>query len=191
MTTTMQKPLLELTARDLMSESLMLVPREMSLPRAARLLGRAQVSGAPVIDADGRCVGVISAIDFLHRAERECDHHETPHANPGCICASWQILDGDALPDEAVEQYMTSDPVTAPPAMRIRDLARMMLDAHIHRVVIVDAQHHPIGVVSATDVLAAVARVDPAAESLLGKPHADPAPLRPREEDDYNFVTGR
>jgi CBS domain-containing membrane protein len=187
MTTTMRKPLLDLTARDLMSESLMVVPREMSLPRAARLLARAQVSGAPVIDADGRCVGVISAIDFLHRAERECDHPEPPHATPGCICAPWQILDGDALPEEAVEQYMTPDPVTAAPAMRICDLARMMLDAHIHRVVIVDAEHHPIGVVSATDVLAAVARVDVPIESRI----TNPAPLHPREADEHDFVTGR
>jgi len=32
-----------------------------------------------------------------------------------------------------------------------------MLDAHIHRVIIVDGDNHPEGVVSTTDILAAVA----------------------------------
>jgi CBS domain-containing protein len=35
-----------------------------------------------------------------------------------------------------------------------------MLDAHIHRVFILDAQGRPAGVVTATDILAAVADYD-------------------------------
>jgi len=55
---------------------------------------------------------------------------------------------------------MTRDPVTAPRETRIQQLARTMLDAHIHRVVIVDEGERPVGIVSSTDVLAAVARVE-------------------------------
>jgi CBS-domain-containing membrane protein len=33
-----------------------------------------------------------------------------------------------------------------------------MIDAHIHRVVVIDEEGKPIGIVSATDVLAVVAR---------------------------------
>jgi predicted transcriptional regulator len=40
------------------------------------------------------------------------------------------------------------------------DLARMMLDAHIHRVIVVDEQNRPVGVVSSTDILAAVVAED-------------------------------
>jgi CBS-domain-containing membrane protein len=35
-----------------------------------------------------------------------------------------------------------------------------MLDAHIHRIIIVDEGGQPVGIVSSTDVLAAVARLD-------------------------------
>ena len=51
---------------------------------------------------------------------------------------------------------MTTDVVTAPAQTRIGELARRMLDAHIHRVFILDAQGRPAGVVTATDILAAV-----------------------------------
>jgi len=40
----------------------------------------------------------------------------------------------------------------------IGDLANMMIDAHIHRVIVVDSNERPIGIVSTTDILAAVAR---------------------------------
>ena len=49
----MNKRLFSLTAADVMSRELVLVPQEMSLQGAARLLSRARVSGAPVVDQDG------------------------------------------------------------------------------------------------------------------------------------------
>jgi CBS domain-containing protein len=66
---------------------------------------------------------------------------------------------------------MTADPVTAPAATLIGELARMMLDAHIHRVIVVDTQRRPVGVVSATDLLAAIAQAD-AARHLADNPAA-------------------
>jgi CBS-domain-containing membrane protein len=40
---------------------------------------------------------------------------------------------------------------------RASSLARRMLDASIHRVIVVDEDNHPIGIVSSTDIMAAVA----------------------------------
>lgn len=145
-----------LKASDLMSQAVVLVPREMSLCAAARLLAQARVSGAPVVDVDGRCIGVLSNTDFLHYAEREgrrgpC-HTEAMHA--------WQIVADESTGDERVNDFMTRDPVTVPPETPIQRLARMMIDAHIHRLIVVDKDERPIGVVSSTDILAAVARTD-------------------------------
>jgi CBS domain-containing protein len=53
---------------------------------------------------------------------------------------------------------MTADPVTARADVRVGELARLMLDAHVHRVIIADPTGRPVGIVSTTDVLAAVAR---------------------------------
>jgi CBS domain-containing protein len=73
------------------------------------------------------------------------------------VCAAWQIVDQEKLPQDTVRSYMTADPVTVAPTVPIGELARMMLDAHIHRVLVLDEQRRPIGVVSSTDILAAVA----------------------------------
>jgi predicted transcriptional regulator len=148
------KPLLSLSAADLMSRTLAIVPREMSLSGAARLLSRAQVTGAPVVDAEGCCIGVISATDFLNWVE----HDRRPVPDPqACVCSPWQIIEPDKLPNCKVEDLMTRDPVTAGASARIIDLARMMIDAHIHRIIVVDERCRPLGIVSSTDILAAVA----------------------------------
>ena len=81
--------------------------------------------------------------------------HDEAHAP--CACADWQVFDAESLPAEEVGSYMTADPVTAGPNTPVGELARMMLDAHIHRIIIVDAANHPEGVVSSTDILAALA----------------------------------
>jgi CBS-domain-containing membrane protein len=48
--TTPEKPQLELTAADLMTRDVTVIPRHLSLKAAAHLLAEANVSGAPVID---------------------------------------------------------------------------------------------------------------------------------------------
>jgi len=154
------KTLRELTAADIMSRELTLVPQEMSLQAAAHLLERAGVSGAPVVDQDGRCVGVLSTTDFVHFVGGlESDYRKPAWSGSERIC-EWQLVNGGAVPKDAVRLHMTADPVTAEPDTPIDGLARQMLDAHIHRIVVLDGQGRPSGIVSSTDVLAAVAYAD-------------------------------
>lgn len=159
----MGKSLFALTAADLMSRDLVSIPRDMSLRAAARILCNAHVSGAPIVDNDGRCVGVLSATDFLRRATSEA---VVAHAAPNVsrYCSDW-FVNGDIneLPEEAVGKFMTANPVTVPRTTSIGEMARQMIDAHIHRLVVVDERGQPVGIVSSMDILAAVSR---AAERL-------------------------
>jgi CBS domain-containing protein len=164
------KPFFALTAEDLMSGSVIAVPQEMPLAAAARVLSRAQITGAPVVNADGVCVGVVSATDFLRLANRD------PRPAPGacaapCVCSDWQMLEIHELPADEVRRHMTPDPVTVRPGTPVGEVARLMLDAHIHRVIVVDAKGRPVGVVSSTDLIAAVARTEPAGAALAGSPN--------------------
>jgi CBS-domain-containing membrane protein len=154
---TAQKPLSTLTAADLMSRDVVTIPRAMSLHGAAHLLSQAQVSGAPVVDDLGRCIGVVSTTDFMQwmatadRAERcACSDAHSFHS-------AWEMVDVEELPADEVGGHMTADPVVVSPGTSIAELARSMIDAHIHRIIVVDGKRRPIGVVSSTDILAAVA----------------------------------
>ncbi len=76
--------------------------------------------------------------------------------SPGVV-ADWQLVEVERLPTDGVGRYMTPDPVTVAPESPIRVLARRMLDAHVHRVIVVDEKDRPVGIVSGTDFLAALA----------------------------------
>jgi CBS-domain-containing membrane protein len=78
-------------------------------------------------------------------------------SQPHCVLVDWQIVDVEKLPADEVRRFMTPDPVTAGPSTSIGALARMMIDAHTHRIIVVDAEQRPVGVVSSTDLLAALA----------------------------------
>jgi CBS domain-containing protein len=59
-------PLEALTARDVMNAPVEVIPQDMPLREAARVLARARTNCVPVVDAGGRCVGVLPAGDRLH-----------------------------------------------------------------------------------------------------------------------------
>ncbi|MFO0866295.1 MAG: CBS domain-containing protein [Gemmataceae bacterium] len=199
------KPLSFMTADDLMARDVVRLPETMPLRDAARLLVQNQVSGAPVVDAEGRCVGVLSSIDVLRlartreqpanpvapalpfacsfqRIERDCDlrqfhactlpkgvcpiqrvhrdsagHEKVVCSEPHFVLTDWQVVELEKLPTDEVRNFMTAEPVTVLQSAPMSQLARMMVDAHIHRIIVTDAAGKPVGVVSSTDVLAAVA----------------------------------
>jgi CBS domain-containing protein len=178
------KPLLNLTAADLMSRSVVLVPEQMSLVGAARLLAGSHISGAPVVDGAGRCVGVLSATDFVN-VFKDGGRRQPAHAGtgPSCFCFPWQLVEAEDLPEESVQDHMTSDPVMVPPSAAITELAQIMLDAHIHRVIVVDEEARPVGVVSTTDILAAVAQAARQRVALGATGPGGVAPRAPQAAD--------
>jgi CBS domain-containing membrane protein len=166
---TTTKPFTALTAADLMTREVLAIPKQMSLRAAARLLSRARVTGAPVVDDAGVCVGVLSATDFLRWAEGASGVRAEARE---CFCADWQVVEVETLPEDAVGARMTREPVLAPPSAAVGELARIMLAERVHRLVVVDGRGRPVGVLSTTDILGAVAEADAEERAHAGEPAA-------------------
>jgi CBS domain-containing protein len=157
---TLAKPLGLLVAHDVMSTDLVLIPAEMSLKGAAHRLALSHVTGAPVVDHSGRCVGVISATDFMSVADKG-EHLPThPGHDLHCAHSAWQIIESEQPAPALVADYMSHKPVTVRAHTSLRDIAGTMHSAHIHRVVVVDEEQHPIGIVSSMDIMGAIAGSD-------------------------------
>jgi CBS domain-containing protein len=145
------KSLLALTAADVMSAPVLTIPQDTSLREAARLLSRSNISGAPVVDAEGRCLGVLSSSDFVTWAWKG--------NKVTSFIAPWgEMIDVEDSPDNEIRHYMTAQPVAVSPTAPVGELAQKMVDAHIHRVLVVTEEGRPRGIVTSTDILAAVAR---------------------------------
>jgi CBS domain-containing protein len=150
------RPFLALTATDLMSAPVLTIPQDTPLREAARLLSKSDISGAPVVDGAGRCLGVLSSHDFVIWAGAE--------GETTSFLAPWgEMIALDDAPDNEIRHYMTRQPVTVAPTAPVGELAQKMIDAHIHRILVVADDDRPCGIVTSTDILAAVARAAAAA----------------------------
>ncbi len=156
MSTTHKK---NLAAKDVMTRDPVCAEPGMSIRNLARLFDEYEVSGAPVIDSGGRLVGVVSKSDLLRRAS-------DPEfaVEPTYIFEALRGEEGEeeddrdlAQPTASVEDFMTEDPVTGVPDEPVHALARKMTDAHIHRVIIINADRKPVGIVTSLDLLKALA----------------------------------
>lgn len=124
--------LAEIMARDLVTFS----PDDEILKAMDTLITR-RLSGAPVLDAGGALVGMLSKKDCFRAALNAAYHQQ------------WGGRVGD---------YMTSPVETLPPDMDVLEAARMFLDSPYRRFPVVkDGQL--LGQVSRLDLLSALARL--------------------------------
>jgi CBS domain-containing protein len=94
----------------------------------------------------------------IQKKEKDAAGNEmTICTEPHGVLTDWQTVETEDAGAKEVWRYMTADPVTVLPDTPVRTLATRMIDARIHRIIVLDEQQRPIGVVSGTDILAAVA----------------------------------
>jgi len=70
----------------LMSQDVVTIPETIPLRDAARRLAEARVTGAPVVDESGRCVGVLSIVDIA----RWATHKATSTTTQSRTCSYWE-----------------------------------------------------------------------------------------------------
>jgi CBS-domain-containing membrane protein len=133
-------PLKELTVADLMTLDPVVVDVDASIEEAEDLLCKFRVTGLPVVDKQGRLLGVISQSDLIW--------------GPGLHVA---VLLRKKPSGVRVGELMTSPAVTVRMSTSAIEAATTMLDHHVHRLVAVDDHGRPIGVLSATDYVSLVA----------------------------------
>jgi len=129
-----------LAVADVMTMDPITVAVDAPVENAEQLLASYRISGLPVVDGDGQLVGVVSRTDLL--------------LDGGPIMT--QVLRG-RVSRLKVGELMSRPAVTASLTATLVEAARIMRDQRVHRVVIVDEQEVPIGVLSATDYVTLIA----------------------------------
>jgi len=144
--------LLQLQVADVMNRAVISVRTSDSLTDAARILIENGISGAPVLDEIGQCVGVISVSDFVEREHqfglaRFFNH---PHPQPKPEFGAVQHLVGD---------YMSSPCQAVSADMPLVEAALLMCARHIHRLPVLDDAGQLVGIVTSLDMTAAMVNV--------------------------------
>lgn len=126
--------------RELMVADVKTVRPDAVVGEAVMSLADAHISALPVVDGQGRMVGVVSTTDVI-AAEAE---------------AEGDPARAELIEHTTVQELMTPRPVTIAPDADIREAARQMLYAEVHRLFVVEADKL-VGVVSSLDIVRAVA----------------------------------
>ncbi|GAB6194676.1 CBS domain-containing protein [Desulfocastanea catecholica] len=138
-----------LTAGNIMSKTVVFVKQELPLVEAAHLLAEKKISGGPVIDQDGRVIGVVSEKDFL----KEMGFGATPSfMQIATHCLNSKSCMIGKLRNRTVGDIMTKPPITAGTEMTIGTISTLFAERQINRLPIVDADGRPIGIVTRTDL---------------------------------------
>ena len=147
------------TVADIMSRHLVGVRPDRNARDALRLMVSQRVSAVPVVTEKGRCLGMLSARDLLEMAcefDEEITQREADDALLSLL--GWEEV-SEALSGQRVSDLMTDTFHSVIPTTPIPDAARLMIDAGVHRLPVVEAQSDMIvGIVSTTDIVRTVAR---------------------------------
>lgn len=143
--------LVSLRVDDVMNREVVTIGQQETMEQAAVRLAQFEVTGAPVVDEQGRCVGVLSASDYVGRAAGL-------HPSDSSLVkdAPHEPLHLERTDDERVEAHMSPVIQTVSPRATILQAARIMCGEHIHRLLVLDDQQRPVGVVSSLDLVAAM-----------------------------------
>jgi CBS domain-containing protein len=114
------------------------------------------ISGLPVVDDDGRLVGIITEADFV-KQEADRSHRRYRRLLDALFGEREHQPVGDTVGDA-----MTRHPITVDPETRVAEAAREMADRSIKRLPVVDHTGRLAGIVSRADIMQAFVRSDDA-----------------------------
>jgi len=142
-------------AKDIMRRKVVTVASYLTLAELAKVFQERCITGAPVVDPDGRILGVVSQTDLV-RARRESSagvahFHLEPDMPSASVGMHFEELEG-----ERVEDIMTPGAIAFDAETPVSVLARAMMERHIHRVLITH-DGRLAGIVTSMDMLRVVA----------------------------------
>jgi CBS domain-containing protein len=117
-------------ARDIMTSRVVTIDPEASAQDAAQLLYQNRISGLPVVDADGKIIGIITEADIISKVNREG------------LC---------------VADIMSQNIVAISEETPVSEIAALLTERKIKRVPVVQ-NGKLVGIVSRADIVHAVAQ---------------------------------
>lgn len=158
-------------AEEVMTSPIQSIERRAPLREVVERLADEGVTGLLVVDRPGKPLGVVSQADvvsFVAGLERglsgagEFYFHSEPRSDPasGGPPSNISSVDDDALRTVTAEEVMTPELIKVPAQAALGDVARLMLERRIHRV-LVEREGAIVGIVSTFDLLEAIATPPP------------------------------
>jgi len=125
--------------RDRMSSPAVTVPPEIQFQDALKLMRERQFRRLPVVDNQGRLVGIVAERDLLYAS-----------ASPATSLSVWEL--NYLLSKITIRGLMTKEVITTTPDTPIEDAAHLMREKRIGGLPVIDDNHRPVGIITETDI---------------------------------------
>lgn len=125
--------------KELMTKNVLSVKKNISIRKLVKLLGEHSITGAPVVDDDGKLIGIVSSTDVIHAIDHLIRVHisiDEQQENKG----KYNWVDG----------IMTSKVITVSEEDDVREVFHTLVERKIHRVPVV-RDGKPVGIISSLD----------------------------------------
>jgi CBS domain-containing protein len=154
----------QLLAAECMQRDVVTIGPADTLCDALNLMTENHVTGLPVMDCEGHCIGLVSATDILNYEQEHSDGIGDAtmgqHFNPDT--QQWETVSLTAFGledfgDVRVRDVMARNLISVGCDASLQQVAIIMLDAKVHRVLVLDDERRLFGIVSSLDFVRAVA----------------------------------
>ncbi len=141
-------------AKDIMKTNIITVKANTGIKEIAQILTENNISGVPVVDDDGKLVGIVTEGDLLHK---ESDPRIPKYFG---ILGGFIYLGGSEKYEEDIKklaaltasEIMTSKVITVSQDTKVNEIASLIVKHNIKRAPVVE-NDKIIGIVSRTDII--------------------------------------
>jgi CBS domain-containing protein len=142
-------------AMDVMTNEVITVNENASVPSVAKLMAKHGISAVPVVDKNQRVIGMVSEGDLLHRAEIGTEHRRSWWLE---MASSTNKLAGDYIKSHSgkVKDVMTRDVISVVDTTPVADIAVVLETNRIKRVSVL-RDGKLVGIVSRANLVRALA----------------------------------
>ncbi|MFZ5899167.1 MAG: CBS domain-containing protein [Bacillota bacterium] len=148
----------DLKAREIMTTEVVTVSPDDDVEKVARLLLEHHISGLPVVDGDGKLVGVITEGDLIFQEKKIRAPLYTVILDTVIYLEKPQRFVDELKRTVAqkVGELMSTRLYTVGPDASVEDIATIMVEKSINRVPVVDSDNKLVGIVSRQDIIRAI-----------------------------------
>ena len=152
----------ELLAKDIMTKRVITIGRDASIGELSELLVGNKISGVPVIDENGKLVGIVTEADII---VKDADLHFPRY---------FKLLDGIIYLESLkkfkknlkkylgvkVEDIMTDKVKVVKEDTQVSEIANIMMGSNINRVPVTDEKGGLVGIITRRDIVKSMIKKD-------------------------------
>ena len=129
--------------KDWMSTDVITITPETTLPEAHQIMTTEEIRRLPVVDRDGRLVGIVSIGDI-----------RSAEPSPATSLSIWEM--NYLLSALTIDKIMTHHPKTIAVEATLAEAARMMLEHRVSGLPVVDDDFRVVGIITESDIFSMV-----------------------------------